>query len=355
MSATQVKQAIAEFSHLAETETWTRRDTRLEDMETLYTQLDPASREAIVLCFALAKVYDDLDEVDRCFQALSTGNHYHRKGKTDTIDDARQTIRAIRYLFDTQTVATLNEPAPVQPLFIIGMPRSGTTLVEQILSSHPRVSAGGELKMMGQWSYGFLKLYTSNPAHITLNHYLHQLREHYVTQSRELRLDGIFTDKMPVNFLWTGFIRTAFPSAPIIHTVRDPMAVCWSLFKTDFAGSSNGYACDLRDIGEFYRLYTELMQYWEANSPGAVYRLNYERLTQDQETETRRLLEVCGLDWNNACLDFQNNPRDAGTASRYQVKRPLYQGSSENWKRYEKYLEPLKESLGPVYQPSPGK
>ena len=317
-------------------------------MESLYSQVNHGTREGIVLCFALAKVYDDLGEVDRCFKLLVEGNQHHKSGKIDTIEDARATISSVKQLFSTQTIRSLEDSVACQPLYILGMPRSGTSLVEQILATHPLVRGGGELVMMGQWCVGFLKLCAANPDSVLSDFYLFDLRRHYLNGLKKLDVDKFFTDKMPVNFLWTGFILSVFPSAKIIHTMRDPMAVCWSNYKTDFVGGSNGYSCDLNDIGEFYKLYVDLMEFWHEKFPGKIYDLNYEQLTISSKEETGKLLDYCGLDWEDVCLEFHKNPRDAKTASRAQVKRPMYQGSSEVWKRYEKYLEPLKKALSPV-------
>lgn len=346
MSLSPIQRKIQDFSNLAESETWPGRDSLLEEMENLYRKIDHGSREGIVLCFALAKIHDDLGDIDRCFELLVEGNRNHRRGKTDSIEDARLTVSAVREIFSNQEVTGLPGPLPRQPLFILGMPRSGTTLVEQILASHPDVFGAGELKLMGQWCYGFVKLYRSDPYSIHLGNYLPQLKDHYLNGLAQLGTTETFiTDKMPLNFLWTGFILSAFPAARIIHTRRDPMAVCWSLFRTDFAGTSNGYACDLHDIAEFYNLYGELMQFWNEKFPGRIYHQDYERLTENQAQETRRLLEYCGLPWNDACLAFHRNPREVRTASRIQVRRPMYRGSSDAWKPYAKYLEPLKNGL----------
>ncbi|MBT8147338.1 MAG: sulfotransferase, partial [Gammaproteobacteria bacterium] len=298
-------------------------------MEKLYDEIDHASKEGIVLCFALAKVYDDLGDVDRCFALLTEGNHHHKAGKTDTIEDARATAHGVRQIFARRTVKPLSPVEDCQPLFIVGMPRSGTTLVEQILASHSAVYGGGELKLMGQWCYGYLKLFKEYGDAAPLNNYLPQLREHYLKGIAELTSKHFVTDKMPVNFFWLGFILAALPNARIIHTVRDPMAVCWSIFKTPFAGSSNGFSCDLRDIGAFFTIYRELMAFWNDKYRHNIYSLHYESLTRHQQQETADLLEFCGLTWEDACLEFHENPRKVNTASKQQVRQPMYQDSSD--------------------------
>jgi len=346
MSLSPAQQSLQNFSKLAAAKTWTERDELVEKMQQLYTKLTPDSTEAIVLGFALAKIHDDLGEYDEAFQLLSECNSNHRRNKTDTIEDVRDTIAAVKQLFTDQQVQPLFESTYYQPFFIVGLPRSGTSLVEQILATHSKVVGGGELKLIGQWSFGFLKLYSSNQELVELNNYLPELRAHYVNGLKTLTGNKYVTDKMPVNFLWLGFIAAAFPRAKIIHTVRDPMATCWSMYKTAFVGTSNGYACDLADIGEFYMLYADLMAFWRERIPG-IYDLDYEALTIAPETQARALLEYCELPWEPGVMEFHNNTREVQTASWADVKRPIYRGSSAAWKNYEKYLGPLKSRLAP--------
>ncbi|MEQ8953953.1 MAG: sulfotransferase [Gammaproteobacteria bacterium] len=336
---------IKNFTDLAYSRAWTVRDSQLERMEALYGEIDHASRPGIVLCFALAKIYDDLGEVDAAFRLLEEGNRHHRQGKTDTIADARKTIAAVTRIFSDERVVALEQAAAIQPIFVLGLPRSGTTLVEQILASHSQVNAGGELQLMGRWCVQYLNHYFRNPAGVSLSPNLNSLRQFYLEGIERLGLHNCITDKMPQNFLWTGFILSAFPAAKIVHLVRDPMAVCWSLYKTDFAGNAHGYACDLVDIAEFYKLYFGLMEFWRERFPGKIYDLNYERLTEQQENETRKLLNHCGLAWEPQCLEYYKNQRQVKTASAHQVKLPMYQRSSEAWNRYENHLKDLQQSL----------
>ena len=150
---------------------------------------------------------------------------------------------------------------------------------------------------------------------------------------------------MPVNFLWLGFILSAFPDAKIVHTMRSPMATCWSIYKSPFAGTSNGYSCSQEETAEFYNLYAGLMDFWRGAFPGKIVDLHYEALTANQSEETRKLLSYCGLDWDPACLEFHKNKRRVETMSWAQVQRPMYQGSSEEWRRFEEYLLPMKSIL----------
>jgi hypothetical protein len=348
MPASATEKQFEDFIEQAYSRTWSERNELLKAMEDQYAQVSRGSQQAVLLGFALAKVSDDLGDTERCFSYLEEANWHHRRGKTDNLADARSTVARVREIFSAQPVQPLEMADSLKPIFIVGMPRSGTSLVEQILASHSKVYGGGELKAMGQWCFGFVKLFTDYHPRVALNDYLPQLQEHYLQQIRQLTDNQIVTDKMPVNFLWLGFILSAFPDAIIVHTEREPMAVCWSLYKTAFAGTSNGYACDLRDIGEFYRLYNELMKFWKERHGTQIYDLNYEQLTTSQEEETRRLLTHCGIEWEPACLEFYNNPREVQTVSRNQVKLPMYQGSSRAWERYERHLDPLKKILEPI-------
>ena len=151
---------------------------------------------------------------------------------------------------------------------------------------------------------------------------------------------------MPMNFLWIGFILAAIPEAQIIHLTRDPMAVCWSNYRQLFSTTGLKYAYDLKNLGMYYSLYQNLMAFWHDLYPGQIYDLNYETLTRDQEHETRQLLDACGLPWEEGCLDFHRNTRSISTASATQVRKKMYQGSSQAWKVYEDELVTLRDALG---------
>ena len=220
------------------------------------------------------------------------------------------------------------------PIFIVGMPRSGTTLVEQIISSHPLVKGAGELPLVSQ--FGGALAVDQTPIDIEA---LTIFREQYLTALRQ-RSEGraIVTDKMPQNFCFLGLIAVALPEAMIIHVKRDPAAVCWANYRQYFATDSLGYCYDLDDILYYHGQYLDLMKYWHKVLPDRIYDLNYELLTEDQEEETRKLISRLGLEWDDACLAPQNNRRGVATASNVQVRQKVYRGSSEKWKLYKPYL-----------------
>jgi hypothetical protein len=150
---------------------------------------------------------------------------------------------------------------------------------------------------------------------------------------------------MPVNFWWIGFIIAALPGASIIHVKRDARATCWSNFKHYFSGKGNGYAYDFQDVSEYYKMYIDLMAFWQKLFPGQIYDLEYEALTEHQEDESRKLFKYVGLNWEDQCLKFYKTERAIQTASVMQIRKEMYQGSSNQWRKYESYLGPMVESL----------
>jgi hypothetical protein len=235
-----------------------------------------------------------------------------------------------------------HDPAGVapRPIFIVGMPRSGTTLVEQILASHSQVHGGGELRLLfdaieaAGWQSG-----PPEPDR------LRSVRESYLSGLAGLDSAGPYvTDKMPGNFWWVGFILSALPEARVINVRRDARATCWSIFKSFFPGEVR-YAYDLRETAAHYRIYADLMKFWHERFPGKIHDIVYEDLIDNQEAETRRLLDYAGLGWEKDCLDFHRTQRAVLTASAAQVRRRLYRGTSQEWRRYEQQLQPLIELL----------
>jgi len=231
------------------------------------------------------------------------------------------------------------------PLFIIGMPRSGSTLVEQILSCHPDVYSAGEIS-------DFVRLALPVMEGKAVDAVRSLGREYYQNVALAY-LDGLqrdagsairVSDKALSNYQWLGLIRVMFPNARVIHCRRAPMDNCLSIFQKNFTAAHH-YAYDLTELGRYYLAYARLMRHWERVLPGYVYTLNYEDLITDQASETRRLLEYCSLDWDESCLAFHNSDRPVRTASLAQVRRPLYTSSLSKWRNYQPYLQPLERLL----------
>ncbi len=298
------------------------------------------------LNFALGKALDDLGDYETAFARFAEGNSLRKKMLGYSAATDRELFDAIRSAFGLDNHSPgdqrrYRKQCLPTPVFIVGMPRSGTSLVEQVLASHSEIYGGGEMSALEDALHASGGLNAGlSPAR------LEKLAQHYRSSLAKLDANKSYiVDKMPLNFRWIGFIRHALPEAKIIHTQRDARAICWSIFRHYFSTGGNGYAYDLNDLADFYNLYKDIMDFWETLFPGDIYRLDYERLTENQEEETRKLLNYTGLAWEDQCLEFHKTDRAVATASALQVKEKIYKGSSEAWRNYETLLDPLTARL----------
>ena len=221
------------------------------------------------------------------------------------------------------------------------MPRSGTTLVEQIVSSHSLVTGAGELPFADQ----FGRLLNEGLSEINKVNIL-EFRENYLRKLKKFSYGNrTVTDKMTSNFIYIGLISTALPEAKIIHVKRNPAAVCWANYKQYFESKELGYCYDLDDVVCYYKLYTNIMKFWENSLSNKIYNLDYELLTVNQEKETQRLIQHIGLEWDEKCLKPQENLRNIETASNHQVRKKVYQNSSQQWKKYKPFLNDKFDNL----------
>ncbi|MCH2481774.1 MAG: sulfotransferase [Gammaproteobacteria bacterium] len=318
----------------------------IESMEASYEKSSAQGMDRIVLAFSLGKVFEDLERYDESFTYYEEANRLHRSLYQFSIDQEAAYFETYREAFtpdwlkDTAKHAIEDET----PIFVIGMPRSGTSLVEQILASHSSVFGAGEVyhssvfdsQVAQTTGRPFPQSISSVPAEVLI-----QSAQVYVENLRtDADQSARITDKLPHNFLRVGLLAAVMPQARIIHCVRDPMDTCLSIF-THFFSSAHGYASDLRELGQYYRLYERLMQDWEARFPGCMHRISYEDLVADHEREINRLLEYCGLPFEPGCLRFHETIRAVNTPSAVQVRQPLYQSAVSRWKRYETHLRPL--------------
>lgn len=298
-------------------------------------------------CYALGRACEDLDRREEAFDYYSRANALRRAFLAYDPEIERALFRRIRTAFASAGPqnALSGDDAPAfarTPIFVVGMPRSGTSLTEQILSSHSMIHGAGELTTLGRavsavWRGADVK-----------RGQLVALRERYLADiERRGESDEPFVaDKMHMNYRWIGFILLAMPGAKIVHIKRRSIASCWSIYRHYFADIGNGYAYDFDDIAEYYNGYKDLMAFWNARFPGAIHNFSYEDLTENQEFETRRLLDYLGLPFEQGCIDFHETPRAVATISSMQVRRPLYRGSSDEWRKYERFLRPLIDKVG---------
>lgn len=327
--------------NLSSLKTFKRNDVQIAKLKEL-AEKSKGGADRMHACFALGKVSEDLGDIDESFRMYSEGNRLRKRELGYSIEEDRVLFGKIKEAFSMLPIV---DPVPFRtskPLLIVGMPRSGTSLVEQILASHSMVHGAGELSVLDkQVSKHFF-----NEQKFDLAASSRLITEGYFEALDHLS-DGkqIVSDKMPQNFLWLGFLLLASPDLKVVHTVRDAMATCWSLFRLYFPANGMGFSYDLEDLGAYYKLYLDLMQFWRKKFPGRIYDLDYDKLTEDQEEETRKLLEYCGLPWETACLEFHATGRVVKTASAAQVRRKLYKGSSSAWKVFEAHLAPLKKVL----------
>jgi len=308
-------------------------------------------RGEVQLCYALAKEYEDIADYERSWQWLARGANLRRRHLQYDVGTDLRVVEWICAAFpDGAPASTSCQSA--DPIFIIGLPRSGSTLVERILGSHSKVTAAGELDHFALAVMHAVQLATKRKQ-LPRRELIEQsarvdfgaLGADYLERARPASAPTThFTDKMPLNYLYCGLIRKALPNARVVHVTRHPLAVCYAMFKTLF---KQGYpfSYDLEEIGRYYVGYRKLMAHWHTILPGHVYDLSYEQLVSDQRGETQRLLEFCGLPFEDACLAFERNPAPSTTASASQVRRPLYDSSVALWRQYASQLEGLRRQL----------
>ncbi len=315
------------------------------------------------LLFALGKALEDRGDFDEAFACYERGNairgkHHRHNAKIHIFDTARQ-IKALTKAFFAER-AGWGCPAR-DAIFVVGLPRAGSTLIEQILSSHSQVEGTSELpdiiaisrKLAGKSRKHPAGDYPEILAKLS-EHDVRELGEGYLASTRVQRHEGLpfFIDKMPNNYQHIGLIHLILPNARIVDARRHPMAGCFSNFKQLFAQGQT-FTYSLTDLGYYYRDYVKLMDHWDDVLPGRVHRVQYENMVADTETEIRALLDYCGLPFEEQCLRFYETKRAIRTPSSEQVRRPVYSEGVEQWRNFEAHLEPLKKALGPVLERYP--
>ena len=316
---------------------------KLSNLESLLRNDTLGLNDQIILNYTLANVYEKEQEHEKFFEFLNKANKLRKNLLGYSFNNDKKKFISIKRFYNSSSTPLSESKNSLsiknRPIFIVGMPRCGSTLLEQILSSHKEIYGAGELDLLRKILNPVI---TDNQDKISFE----VIRQKYIDSVSQLDFsESIFTDKSLLNFQYIGYILDALPEAKIIHLKRDPKAICWSNYKTNFSQSGLGFSNNLEDLANYYKLYEELMVFWHKKFPNKIYDLQYEILTTNQELETRKLLDYCNLNWDENCLHFYNNKRSVLTASKDQVRGKMYQGSSEAWKKYESNLKILIEEL----------
>lgn len=329
-----------------------KTDPHISLMLELYQKPNLKTESRIHLAFALAKAFEDIEDYPQAFKHLATGNGLRYKEFDYDIESDEKLIQSIIRAFNREALSRLQVDPEIsnRPIFIVGMPRSGTSLVEKIISSHSDVYAAGELDYI--FSLGsslFLKksaLYQFNPLDTYTKSAFEMLGKSYLEEIDLLdKQASRITDKMPFNMMMIGLIKIALPNAKIIHCVREAKDNCLSIFKQNFTTGNYRFGYDLKTLGQFHNQYRMLMKHWHQVMPGEIYDVSYESLTHNPEPEIRNLLSACDLEWQQSCLNFEKSAGIVKTASSYQARQPMYTSSVNLWEKYQEFLQPLLDEL----------
>ena len=343
--------AVGAYLGLVSSKACTEQD--LYNMQSALDEIDLDPQRLVYLHFALGKIFQDRCEYEKAFRHLEQGNRLYRSTYQYEHHSTVELHYSLMRTFDKQNIERYSKFGSDSelPVFVLGMPRSGTTLVEQIIGAHPQVHAAGELEFFGRNAIE-LVMRQQIPGQapdwsLLLNETdIRRLASAYLARLRNLNADALrITEKMPHNFQQIGLIAILFPNARIIHCRRHPLDNCLSIYEQLF-NVRHHYAYDLRELGWYYREYLRLMQHWEEVVPGRIIHVQYEELVGNPEDSSRKLIHHVGLSWDERCLEFYKTERMVSTISQWQVRQKIYTSSINRWRNYEPWLSPLIEALG---------
>ncbi|AFS46816.1 TPR subfamily 2 repeat-containing sulfotransferase domain protein [alpha proteobacterium HIMB5] len=298
------------------------------------------------LHFAIAKYYEDIGDIEKSFENYFKANEYSKKLTNYNINDDKKFFEKIK-LFNLDNFPNESTNNNRKIIFIVGMPRSGTSLIEQILSSHKNVFGGGELNFLNKIvnkNFFKKKEIEKFDEYKKIEILLDSNKEYMDNISLLDNSNNAFVDKAPLNFKYIGFIKKIFPNSKVINCKRDPIDVGWSIFKNHFMAGSY-FSNSFEDIGKFYKLYKDILDYWENHTPSFIYNIEYKNLVEKPEDQIKKLLKYCDLDWDENCLIHHKNTNSIKTVSSTQARKPIYQSSLNNSKIFDHYLDDLKKFI----------
>ena len=349
------------YKDLSRFKKFSENDPDITKMKKLMASNIITLQGRMFLGYALAKAYEDVGQYDKSFEYLNIGSRHKRAALWFDINEVQNYVDTIIETFTPDMfIQPKKELFKQIPIFIIGMPRSGTTLVEQIIASHSSVMAGGELSFFkdvitgrGESDVSIPSLSgTSNGYPVGVmslsNQDLSRIGKAYLDLvKKRIKTSDIFTDKMPQNFFFAGLIKLALPHAKIIHCKRSPMDTCLSCYSVYFPYGQE-FTNELTELGLFYKEYDRLMRHWKSVISDDILDVHYEGLVLNQDLVTKKILNFCELPWEEGCLEFHKTVRQVKTASATQVRQPIYKTALKRWERFETHLQPLIIALGPL-------
>ena len=338
--------------HLSIITKYSHNDPHIRVMEKIMSNTKTNDNQKMHVAFGLGKAYEDTRNYENAFKYFKLANQLRRRSLKYNIKNDVVFFKNLKKSFSKELFSKFKNSGNSNktPIFIVGMFRSGTTLIEQILASHSKVYGGGESKVLFQAIINFLKFDFKSSFAKNLNDCAPSIFENigklYISVAKKFQPNfEHITDKQPLNFKWIGFIKLVLPNAKIIHCVRNPMDTCVSLFKNYFVGGVD-FSYDLIELGEYYNLYRDVMLFWNNILPNYYVNIFYEELINDPKKQIEKLLNVCNLEWNESCMQFYNNKHFMSTGSNsINIHQPIYKTSMQYWKCYEKQLQPLLEIL----------
>ena len=321
-----------------------KNDNIIKILEELINKNDLNPKQEQDISYALSKVYFDVENIDLGFKYLRKAKELYLKKIVFSIEKEKTSFKKVKKYFSSNkfTRVEFNDTYRVNPIFILGMPRSGTSLLEQIISTHSKVFGAGELTFMPKIFYDANWNEKTNPEEL-----FKFVRREYLSKIEKINTSKKFIiDKMPFNFFAVGFILNSIPEAKIVHMSRNPMAVCWSNYKSNFFDNVGmDYAHKMESIAEYYIIYDEMMNFWRKKYPTSLIEVDYDKFVLDHEANSKSVIEKIGLNWENEILKFHKNNRTVETNSLLQVRSKVYQDSSQKWKKYVKHLKPIMDIL----------